>query len=59
MKINIVLAERVMELSEIEDKLIKLKRFITNWTNVAILSIGLFTLKIAAEQLFLLWRNNV
>lgn len=54
MKINLVLAERVITLTEIKTRFEKLKSFVSNWKNVVWLSIGIFTMKIASEQLIML-----
>ena len=51
MKYNIVLHERIIELSEFESRFSKLRKFVSNWKYVAMMSIGLFTAKIAIEQL--------
>lgn len=56
MKYNIVLHERIIELSEFESRFSKLRKFVSNWKYVAMMSIGLFTVKVGIEQLFLLWR---
>lgn len=54
MKINLVLAERIMILTEMKTRFEKLKAFVSNWKNVAWLSVGLFTMKIALEQIIML-----
>ena len=58
MKYNIVLHERIIELSEFESRFSKLRKFVSNWKYVAMMSIGLFTAKVAAEQLCMLLRSN-
>jgi hypothetical protein len=50
-KINLVLAERIVTLSEFEGRLDRLKRLVSNWKMVALVSIGMMTAKVAAEQL--------
>lgn len=54
MKINLVLAERIMTLTEVRTRFEKIKSFVSNWKHVAWLSVGLFTMKIAAEQIIML-----
>lgn len=55
---NIVMVERIVELSETKSRHKKLKRFLSNWRHVAYMSVGVLTLKVAAEQLvFLLFRS--
>ena len=54
MKINLVIAERIITLTEIKTRFGKLKSFVSNWKHVAWLSVGLFTMKIAAEQIIML-----
>lgn len=57
MKINLVLAERIMTLTEVRTRFEKLKSFVSNWKNVVWLSIGLFTMKLAAQELLeFLWK---
>ena len=53
---NLLIAERIIELSERKSRFTKLKLFLSEWKNVAYLSIGILTLKIAAEQLVMLLR---
>lgn len=54
MKINSVIAERIVSLTEIKTRFGKLKSFVSNWKHVAWLSVGIFTMKIASEQLVML-----
>ena len=54
MKINPVLAERIMTLTEVRTRFEKIKSFVSNWKNVAWLSVGLFTIKVGIEQLALM-----
>ena len=54
MKINLVLAERIMALTEVKTRFEKLKKFLSNWKHVAWLAVGLFTMKIAIEQIIML-----
>lgn len=54
MKINIVFAERVVELSEFKNRHEKIKALVSNWRYVALVSIGLLTVKVAAEQIVML-----
>ena len=57
MKINLVLAERIMTLTEIKTRFEKLKSFVSNWKHVVWLSIVLFTMKIAVQELLeFLWK---
>lgn len=54
MKINLVLAERIVSLTEIKTRFGKLKSFVSNWKHVAWLSVGLFTMKVGIEQIIML-----
>lgn len=54
MKYNIILHERILELSEFKSKHERLKRFVSNWKHVAWLSVGLFTVKVGIEQIIML-----
>lgn len=54
MKVNIVLAERILTLTEVKTRFEKIKSFVSNWKHVAWLSVGLFTVKIASEQIIML-----
>jgi len=53
---NIIIIERIVELSEIQSRHKKLRKFLSSWKHVAYMSIGLLTAKVAAEQLFMLVR---
>lgn len=53
---NIVIYDRIMELTDKKPRNQKLISMIQNWKYVAIVSVGLITLKSAVEQLFMLWR---
>lgn len=53
---NVVMFQRMAELSENRSKFYKIKKLMHNWRGVVMLSIALFTLKIASEQLVLLLR---
>jgi len=55
---NIIIIERIVELSEIQSRHKKLKRFLSNWRHVAYLSVGLLTMKIACEQLAMIFIRN-
>jgi len=54
---NIVMIDRILELSETRSKFEKLKQYMSNWRYVAITSIGFLTAKVAAEQLVMLLRK--
>ncbi len=54
MKYNIVLHERIIELSEFESRFSKLKRLIANWKNVVFIALLAMTPKVMAEQLVLI-----
>ena len=51
---NLLIRSRIIELSEIKTKHERLKRFVSNWKHVAWLSVGLFTMKVASEQIIML-----
>ena len=51
---NIVLFDRIIELSETKTKFQKIKEISANWRMVIIISIAALTLKVAAEQLAML-----
>jgi hypothetical protein len=55
-KINYVVYSRIASLSEFKTRFSRIKKIVTNWKQVAIFSIGLFTVKVMAEQLLLLVR---
>lgn len=55
MKINLVLAERIITLTEVRTRFEKLKSFVSNWKHVAWLSVGIFTMKVGIEQLVMLF----
>lgn len=54
MKYNIVLHERILELSEFKSKHERLKRFVSNWKNVVYVALLAMTLKVMAEQLVMI-----
>jgi len=43
-----------MTLTEIKTRFEEIKSFVSNWKNVACLAVGLFTMKIAIEQIIML-----
>jgi hypothetical protein len=53
---NYVLVQRMLELSEHKTRFERLKEVITDWKYVALLSVGILTLKVAAEQLVMVIR---
>ena len=56
---NIVMVDRINELSERKSKLQKLKEVISNWKAVVVVSVLALTLKSAGEQLaMMLIRGN-
>ena len=48
---NIVLVERIVELSEVKSRFERLKKIATNWKAVCIIVVIALTVKVAAEQL--------
>jgi hypothetical protein len=57
---NHVMRSRIVELSEVKTRFERIKNLVNNWKYVAALSIGLFTAKIAVEQLLMIFlRHNV
>jgi hypothetical protein len=48
---NYVLVQRMLELSEHRTRFERLKKIITDWKYVMLVSVGILTMKIAAEQL--------
>ena len=52
---NIIMFERIVELSEFKTRHERLKLFVRNWRNVVYLSVGLLTMKIACEQLVMIF----
>ena len=48
---NIVLVERIVELSEVKSRFERLKRLMTSWKTVCITAVIALTVKVAAEQL--------
>ena len=55
-KLNIVIADRIVEISEAKSRFQKIKNIASNWKAVIIVSILGLTLKTAAEQLVMLLR---
>jgi hypothetical protein len=53
---NIVIANRIVEISEAKTRFHKIKNIASNWKAVIIVSILALTLKTAAEQLVMLLR---
>ncbi len=57
---NIVLADRINELSEHKTRFERVKKFSSNWKMVIAVSVTALTLKVAAEQLaMILLRHSV
>jgi len=57
MKINVVFAERVIELSEFQDRFYWIKSRITDWRFWVKVTLFFITGKVAVEQIFMLVRN--
>lgn len=57
MKINVVFAERVIELSEFQDRFYWIKSRITDWKFWVKVTLFFITAKVAVEQIFMLVRN--
>jgi hypothetical protein len=53
---NIVMASRIVELSEKKKKLDRLKQKVRNWKGIALVSILFLTVKVACEQLMMAMR---
>jgi len=53
---NIVMASRIVELSEKKKKLDRLKQKVRNWKGIAFVSILFLTVKVACEQLMMAMR---
>jgi hypothetical protein len=53
---NIVIADRIIEITQPKSRFHKIKSIVSNWKAVIIVSILAMTLKAAAEQLVLLLR---
>ena len=51
---NLLIKSRIAELSEHKPMFTKIKEYLSDWKHVAWLSVGLFTMKIAAEQIIML-----
>jgi hypothetical protein len=55
---NIVMLDRILELTEKKTRFEKLRKIFSNWSYVAWLAIALFTLKIGAEQLAMIFLRH-
>lgn len=53
---NTVMISRILELSESRSRLYRLKRLMSNWKYVVVMSLSALTLKVMAEQLVMLIR---
>jgi hypothetical protein len=52
--INIVMIDRILEITERRTRFQKIKQMVSNWKSVCIVAVLALTLKSAAEQLVLL-----
>jgi hypothetical protein len=50
---NIIILNRIIELTEPKSRFYKIKNIVTNWKGVVVVSIVALTLKVIAEQIVL------
>jgi len=52
---NIVMLDRILELTDKRPRFYKIKLFVKNWKTVTLVSIVFLTAKVAAEQLVMIF----